>query len=409
MSEQKSLIYPTLNLFLYDRRDGSKAREKLGDRFKERLQPPLYGHLSQTILADAYALHLNCCDSNDPRWQTEPKSINCLGGLKNNLLEQSQVAKGELGKTWAITGKLANEKQDAEQLAQKCYQKLALSSRCNWQTDAIGKGRIFEATIFEVWHRGDRESHHLFIVLFDAECKLNLSRIDRLLQGLLPLFLHRHRILATYQMSCEIKAKILQIYEGTRGKMNRLCDRVTLQNIDFNPIEGQLVQTLEQLDLYLQYLTALEEKKDAMIQGLKSYQDCRANLKTLAPDSDLCFLRRFKYFAIEHCLQAIQRDIRYLQPGIKLLENFIKTAEGVIKIEQTKNQDRLQKLVVATGCGVATTTALPPLPDRAGLSAENSTTAIAGWSNFLASFMMSLLLGLGVAVIAWHLFPERKV
>jgi len=232
MSENQ-LIYPRLDLFIYDLREG------LGDsisgidlkrqRFWKKVYPqpdktllsklakrenptadyvrlfpdeknnsknfdlPYDGHYFAVQLGDSYALRVNCSGkSADPKNQKcdfQPKSVETdLQSLKTDLLYHINHGKylqdlapskiGTLGQSWLLSAKLATETQNVEKTAKECYQNL-FGSSSNWENDLQAKGKILGADVFELWQYPSEwtanwkdfspQSNHVVIFLFPAK------------------------------------------------------------------------------------------------------------------------------------------------------------------------------------------------------------------------------------------------
>ncbi|MGL4499858.1 MAG: hypothetical protein ACRCU2_12405, partial [Planktothrix sp.] len=204
------LIYPRLDLFLYDVRDGlgesSTEVSKNQKIFKEKLKnfnssdlifenttsnsmgafftdeeeveymnilPPkeentftakydsefikkadLEGYYYPVGLNDAYGLLIDCSikhqegDSGHPEIPHCP--INCFVELKNYIDEKRNYNSASLGETWMLSGEISNKfKKDPEELAKECYK--ALIPEADWNNNFQGKGRLFGGFIFELW------------------------------------------------------------------------------------------------------------------------------------------------------------------------------------------------------------------------------------------------------------------
>lgn len=236
MSENQ-LIYPTLDLFIYDLREG------LGDsingialkrqRFWKKVYPqpdknilgklaklenstadyvrlfpdeknntknfdlPDDGHYFAVQLGDTYALRVNCSGKYAVPEKQQPnfnyQSIDTdLKAIKTDLLYHINHGKylqelapdkiGTLGQSWVFSAKLATETQDAEKTAQECYENL-FGYNSNWKNDLQVKGNILGADVFELWQYPSDwttnwkdfspKNQHIVIFLFPAKEDIN--------------------------------------------------------------------------------------------------------------------------------------------------------------------------------------------------------------------------------------------
>ena len=195
MTEQ--IIYPTINLFLYDLKDGlgedetkvnkncenfcRKIYNDLDEKeFSQKVAQfekyknfdtedielletrtrsfasPLDGYYYPLQVNDTYSLLVDYSGKLDangkPNDQIQGLDDEPFLKLKqkiNNLIGEQP---GTIGQTLLLWGKLTSPKTDLEieEIAQKCYTQVV--NDYNWQRDLIGKGNLGEGKIFEVWY-----------------------------------------------------------------------------------------------------------------------------------------------------------------------------------------------------------------------------------------------------------------
>ncbi|MGB3653125.1 MAG: hypothetical protein WBA41_18160 [Rivularia sp. (in: cyanobacteria)] len=209
MSNPTNLIFPTLDLFLYDLKDGLGEDETIIDsrckafcekifgdldektfnekyaqikkhRYSEAdgidlletrfrtFDSPFDGYYYPRQFSDTYALlfdysgKLNANgksddkpqDINDKFFQKYKKEIQNLISQKQDKNNQiNSYESGTIGQTWLALGKLEAKKSDkeTEDIAQEIYTQIA--SNYNWDNDLIGKGELFGGKIFELWYQ----------------------------------------------------------------------------------------------------------------------------------------------------------------------------------------------------------------------------------------------------------------
>ena len=193
------LIYPTLDLFVYDLRNGlgdnqleisdrrNRFLEKLPDRLHDSVregdrnceseyqklwQPKsnqdcddeftakrdadslkgfdypveLKGYYYPVRVEDNYGLLVDCSVEN----KTDPQSANLVKELRQEI-EQNQLKgkQGNIGQSWMISGWIPpSPKKTPEQIARAYYQ--ALMPDGDWAEDLDGKGKCMGADIFEL-------------------------------------------------------------------------------------------------------------------------------------------------------------------------------------------------------------------------------------------------------------------
>ncbi len=208
MSNSTNIIFPTLDLFLYDLKDGLGEDETIIDsrckafcekifgdldentfnekyaqikknryseadgidlletRFRE-FDSPDDGYYYPRQFGDTYALlidysgKLNANNKSDDKPQDindkffqkyKEEIINRISQKqdKNNQLQSYES--GTIGQTWLAWGKLEENKSDTEieDIAKELYTQIA--SNYNWDNDLIGKGELFGGKIFELWY-----------------------------------------------------------------------------------------------------------------------------------------------------------------------------------------------------------------------------------------------------------------
>jgi hypothetical protein len=227
-SNQIQLIYPTVDLFLYDLKlglgqDESKLilnrkefwqkiygnltdsqleilanSEKNGSDYLELLQdyqqksyeplpssPNSYSNFSTdgyyypVQLGDTYGLLVDCTANYIPDYKSQPQPINSLKKVQQEILSNLHGQKAKLGQTWFIWGQLADANQDLEKTASACFNEIELPEKGNWNQDL--KGQFFGGSIYELWQEsltpGNlNDGYHILICLFPYHLKLEAIR-----------------------------------------------------------------------------------------------------------------------------------------------------------------------------------------------------------------------------------------
>lgn len=256
------IIYPSIDLFVYDLKDGlgqdevkttqnlenfllkiygnpgetssqekrsqfqkyinnnSSAIELLESRIRE-FELPFDGYYYPLQLGDTYALQIDysgkrkaSCECND-----EEQDINDQPflSLKQEINKRVSDRQGTIGQTWLLWGRLSsgNTDEKIENIAQKCYTQII--SNYNWQRDFIGKGSLLNGTIFELWYCPEnlstdrkefwnkfrQESYHILIWLFPDSISPDEMReqVRMVYQDFIHLWQYRHKVVWAYYQS----------------------------------------------------------------------------------------------------------------------------------------------------------------------------------------------------------------
>ena len=186
------LIYPTLDLFIYDLREGlgesteeiNKNQEYFASRFSEKYHDSLkqrdaiegeyvklLGNKGREIftsstnqytlkgwqypvrLGDSYGSILDCSVEHSlkkpEQAKKEPIPISSFSDLKTELEKRLAGHPSTIGQVWMLSGQLSNfTLENAEAIAKKCSK---INSFNNWDLDLRGKSRFMGGILFEFW------------------------------------------------------------------------------------------------------------------------------------------------------------------------------------------------------------------------------------------------------------------
>ncbi|HBB35488.1 MAG TPA: hypothetical protein DDZ80_20995 [Cyanobacteria bacterium UBA8803] len=413
MTKPTQLVYPTVDLFLYDLRDGlgqypleiNRHRQKFGQKMAANLdekelaqlaalenpeadyvpllaQPfdsPLDGYSYALQLGDIYALHVACAgeykDANSQKRNNSTQNIENLSKLKqtivakiNQSVEPREIRpeqQGTIGQTWLISVQIADSNQDPQQLAKACYEQITPNP--NWKPDFKEQGRLLGARVFEYWHlptnwtqdweEFSQENYHIIICLFPAG--KNIAEIRQKLEDIYldftRLFGYRHKIIWSYwqsrRLTAQLKKQSVEIRDLV-AKVKDLSQQRPSQGVNLNELQLALTQSLPSLSDYAFNLNDLEFQANMIKVNLENY---KKRLQKLERESTsyLKILANFSDFTEEKYLQQIETDCSYLRPGLILLENLIRTIGSTSQIEQTKRDRTLNTTVAVVGLGLA--------------------------------------------------------
>ena len=404
MTETNRLIYPTIDLFVYDLAEGlgqsdervEQNRENFWRRIygkkltiqqleaasqielensdciellsTERCQDfiyPLDGYYYPVKLGDTYALQVNCSsDREDTVLEDEPRDIKNFSQIQQNILSNlhcQHKASNHIGQTWFAWGQLTSVTQDPTTTAKQIYAQLQIFDHPDWGKDLktelkTTEVKLLGANCYELWQlpsdRGDlSQSKHLLICLFPHELSLDAidSKISNLYPSLIRLFLYRHKIIWAYDLSRQSKARLKK---DAKHIQIAIADDST--KTDLVALQQDLKSTLNLMTSYAEELIYLEDQKNTIETNLKNYQKQLKQFEDSKQDIDQPFLEKFTAIVIDKYIPQIITDLASLSPAQKSLENSVRNIEGIINIEQAKSDRNLNQTIFAVGTGLGT-------------------------------------------------------
>ncbi|MEA5467731.1 hypothetical protein [Spirulina sp. 06S082] len=392
MASELSLIYPTIDLFLYDLRDGLGDSQEAIDRKREtfwrrlpngdralvekeeekegsfiELLPKKYqplpdnknGFYYPVKLNDTLALQIDY--SANLQGSTQPCKIKTLAENKKFIISDRQGKPGTLGETWLIWGQLAEIDQNLEETAKQCY---AVFSNEPWQSDLNNRSQFKQAELFEIspFSTPSLNSHpfnHIVICLFPANCSPQevKTTIQTLYRELIKFFSYYHKIHWIYNQSSHVKKDLKNASRQIQETVKNLPDRVLQKSVDLQKLQQNLTSTLTLFSVYASSLSTLEEYKYAIAVNLDNYDKSLQRLNLTNPGKTSSLFEPFRDYAREKYQPQITTDYNSASASLTLLENTIKTIEGIIQLEQTKRDRHLNKTIFVVSAGIGTASA----------------------------------------------------
>ncbi|MGK7904943.1 MAG: hypothetical protein AB4352_26775 [Hormoscilla sp.] len=399
------IVYPTLDLFLYDLREGLGDTSAEVDRNREKFKQKLPANVGKDLFAkdnkveaeyipllgkqkveefedikkcyqgyyypvcinDAYGLQVDC-SIND---KSAPQPAECFAELKEEIQQnQLQGAQGTIGQTWMISGWLpeGSEKTPAE-IAEACYAALTNSQR--WEKDLQGQGKLMGADIFELSQyrivmeenatrnttiQEIQDNHHVIIIIYPDRKTEELA--GSFYKGWMSMFLFRHKVLWNYGQSRilkhESKGKFSQIenFELDINKGIKKGREIDFLNENVQKMQGSFSH-------YIQSLKTLDLLKGTIEINLKNYQRAEIAQKKKAlklkaeAETNLEFLDIFITDFKENYWEQITKDKSNLWTAMKLLQEVIKATESTVAVEKVKRDKNFQELLTDLGVGWA--------------------------------------------------------
>ncbi|MEZ2304036.1 MAG: hypothetical protein ACBR13_19905 [Microcoleus sp.] len=405
MSNENWLIYPTVDLFVYDLADGIGQNEEkisqnrqnfwqkiygdkisapqleklkqaetetaeyielLGDKKFAAFELPLDGYAYPVKLGDTYAAQFDLSGKIEPDKEKtfEPKEIDCLEWLKQQVISRINPP-ATIGQSWLVWGQLTADDQDALETAKNCYNKLNLFPNAKWDRDLKSTGQFLNADFYELWlPPGDRgnisQNYHVLICLFPYNNGKPIGDISKtvakLYVHLMRLFAFRNKVIWAYTQSRQLKADLKDAARTIQDIVQQLPNQVNAPKVDLKELQQSLVDSLTIFSVYANYISRLEEQENTIKTNLKNY---KRRLETIGKDmgSDaeaFKFMASFSDFAKDKYVWQAAADNRSLSAGLRLLENAIQTIEGIIEIERAKSDRTLNVTIGAVGVGIAT-------------------------------------------------------
>jgi hypothetical protein len=412
MTQQPTITDPTIDLFLYDLREGlgqdaenvnenrkqfwkkiypnldEKQLEELAEKSaklekaeadyvelltpqkKELFQPHLEGFYWALQLGDTYALQLDCSLINP----ANGNPLNSFSLIQQEIASRLNHHKGKIGQTWFVWCQLEKDYQDLDKIAKECIRNLTPNP--DWLRYLEKQGDFAGATLFELWHPPEdwtdeqsfQENFHVLIALFPYRSssglfsnKLSKDSIDNSLSelyfDLIRLFGYRNKMIWAYHQSRILKAKLKKDFtsiQQTIKIVNSLPQQLNAGRPNLDELQKTLTDTLTILSDYATNLSDLDDQGRTIRVNLENYKKRRQKITDANRNSHPEVLKKFSELVGEKYLVQVETDHANLSPGLVLLENLITTIKGTVEIYQTKSDRTLNTTIAIAGIGLAT-------------------------------------------------------
>ncbi|WP_026736074.1 hypothetical protein [Fischerella sp. PCC 9605] len=414
MNQQYHLLYPTVDLFIYDLQQGlgqqdeeinqnrhhfwRKVKPELNKDYHQlnpqqqevlnklaslerteadyvelllpekhqKFQPDLEGYYYALQLGDVYALQVDCSVIDDRIC----KSISRFQDIKQNIESRIHHQQGKIGQTWFVWGQLQKDysSQQIKAIALECYSQIHPKINPNSQVeiDIKNQGKFLGATAFEVWVQPTNwadansfaDSFHLLICLFGPQQSFDdiQNSIAGVYFDLIRLFCYRHKILWAYHQSRFLKSKLKKDFHDVQKSVNKVSElgqQINHAKPNLQELQKTLTDTLTILSRYAIDLSYLDDQGRTIRVNLDNYKKRLDKISRENHNSDLQFLQQFSEFSASKYLLQVETDYINLSPGLTLLQNLISTIQGTIDIYQTKSDRALDNTIALAGIGLA--------------------------------------------------------
>ncbi len=459
MNKQYNLIYPTIDLFLYDLQQGlGQTNEKINENRhyfwrkikphlnkdynelnleekallaklatlekteadyvellipekQESFQPDLEGYYRALQLGDTYALQVDCSVVDD----NISKPVSRLQDIKQNIEVRTHKQQGEIGQTWFIWGQLEKiyNAEEIKAIVKQCY--LQINPDYQVKINLQSQGNFLGGTAFDIWEQPGnwtdeqsfKKSLHLLICLFPSQRsqKEITESIANVYFDLIRLFCYRHKILWAYYQSRKLKNKLKTDFHQVQKTVKKITDlgqEINQGKPNLEELQKTLTDTLTILSRYAIDLSYLDDQGRTIKVNLNNYKKRLEKISRENNNSQLQFMQQFSEFSAEKYLQQIETDYINLSPGLTLLQNLISTIQGTIDIYQTKSDRNLENFIGSAGIGLATSQIASSV--LVAQYPPNSKTPF-----FLTTaFLWSIFAGVLTSIIAWIFFKKIR-
>jgi hypothetical protein len=395
------IIYPTIDLFLYDLRyslgDSQKEIEQNQKNFLSKLPEYIdsslfiedqqnleieYAHLLKNItvqmkpqnsqyegyfypvlLGDSYGLLIDCAFNN----QVDAQSTNCFALIKTEIEQALKGQIGNIGQTWMLSGWLpVDYTKSNEEIAQACCK--SFMPDLDWEENLEGKGYFLGASIFEL----SQDNQHVVIIIYPDQNTLNIS--GKFYTDWMRLFYYHHKMLWAYGQSRLLK-KSLKTYFGIIKAGNELIEQARNNDSELAILNQMLASIQNTLNIYTNELTILDFQGRTIDINLSNYKKRLARITQKATrwkansEINLDLFTEFTTLVQDkYCLQ-ITKDSENLERGLKLLSDTINAVRSRVEIEKAERDRSFQNFITLLAGGWAFGSFVATLP---GLADKNS-------------------------------------
>ncbi len=373
------LVYPTLDLFIYDLREGLgestkeiaknqeyfarrlsnqyhlllKQRDAVEGEFVELLgnkgrehfdsstgQYTLKGWYYPVRLGDSYGLVLDCSVEhlfgNSQQAKKDSVPISSFTVLKTELEKRLANTPSTVGQVWMLSGQLANfTLENAKAIAKQCSQ--INSFDLDWDSDFRGMSRFMGGILLEFWRyrlhippelshitniHDIQDNNCVFIAIYpDTETAKKASKFTF---DWLRLFAYRSKILWAYGQSQYLKNKLRSDFVAIQ-KCQKDFNKVKSGKLDLKKLRQILVDAQETLWHYSVNLNYLSTQKRTIEINLLNYERrLETIINKLNPELEGNDLDLFQQL-IEKQLERIkQKKINlHVSNDLEFLQKFI--------------------------------------------------------------------------------------
>ena len=378
------LIFPTLDLFLYDLKDALNSTEaerqenqadfrsklpaeiqlldnELESEYLELLPKDKYsdftsadkkleGYYYPVRINDTYGLQIDCSINN----QTEPQAADSFALLKAEIEARLQGKAATIGQTWMLSGWLPEtSSQSYAEIAQSCYQHFQKTA--NWSEDLQAEGSLFGGKLFELWRYQpqNQENCHVIIIIFpNGE---SMEKAAELYTDWMGLWSYRNKITWAYSQSRFIKESLVSYYKQSETNQRIISDPKS-SSLSEKKIGAKLNEVQKFLVNYSVDLPKLNFQKQVIEINLGNYQTRLEIIKQkVGVDNHLECLETFSQAVEQKYLLQVTKDHENMEIALRLLEANLNAIRSQIELEKAERDRSFQNIVTLVGAGTAVT------------------------------------------------------
>ncbi|MDJ0659229.1 MAG: hypothetical protein QNJ42_07020 [Crocosphaera sp.] len=372
------IIYPTIDLFVYDLQSSLNATEEENHERKVYFQSKLpentqlvdsdieieclellpnqkiadftnknknlEGYYYPVRFNDTYGLQIDCSINN----LTEPQPVDSFAIIKAEIEATLQEKSATIGQTWMLSGCLPeNSQKSSQEIAKFCY--TLFLENANFEQDLQERqGYLFEGEIFELSQYKPSQDINLHIIIVIYPNLQSMEKAANLYSDWLGLFSYKHKILFAYTQSRLIKKNLVKYYKKIEENKKNI-DKNKKLNAD------KKIEAVEDiLENYTINLPKLNFQKQILDINLINYKTRLEIIKNKTLESDnLEFLNKFSNLSEEKYRVQIEKDYENMELALRLLESNINIIRSQIEAEKSKRDRNFQNLVTLVGTGTA--------------------------------------------------------
>ncbi len=365
------------------------------------------GYYYPVLLNDTYGLLLDICVEE----KQKPIGVRCFPELKEVISDR----KGDLGKTWMISGYLPDSSANPQEIAAASYYYFTGKE---WQDAKVHPGKFLGADIFEVWQSSpdwksieeDEEERNTILIIIYPNQKV-MDEASRFYDYWINLLSCRHKILWAYNQSRIYSEKL----QRQLSLLNETIEALNQSKLDL----ATLKKNLASFSNYIIELEQLETLNQSLEVNLYNYRTWVSNISTRASqvgETNLKFLEELNEVVTQQYQKQIHQDYSSFKSGLQILAGLRDTIKGMVEIEQAESDRRIESLVAAAGIGVGTASAaasassalIKDFSQFYPIKVDRKLPIAEPLSNLIVILLFSLGLGLLTGWLSWKILQRDR-
>lgn len=184
------------------------------------------------------------------------------------------------------------------------------------------------------------------------------KQVQAVYQDFIRLFHYRHKIVWAYYQSRFLKTKLKQEFVEIQASINtarKLQTQLESGKLSLNNLQKDLANILVSQSDYTIELNYLDDQIRTIRTNLENYRYRLEKITQEHPGSNLNCLEEFNKSEIyaQKYLKQAETDYANLIPGLTVVQNLSSTIQGIIQLEQTKSDRKLDQTIAIVGVGLA--------------------------------------------------------